>query len=195
MGKRILVLLVWGLVLGQTWLGSVGAAGNAKSITGLFVGCGMGQGMTECRIIGLDGKDYYISHAEGGIAQGNAADEVFEAVDEEAWSGKTVELKAVLETDGDIKRLLEIRLAERQVPELNQLMQKNQVLMGVISESSQAFFLQTKDGRYELSPGQGYHFGDIAELMRKHKGRELKLRGDILKEKGNQVFIVTSFKP
>jgi hypothetical protein len=172
-------------------------AGQARTtIVGVFVGCALGQGLTECRVTGRDGRDYFLSaNTGGGLTAGNTARDVFAGIDGDAWKGRTVAIEAGLAPDGSIARVFAIGLARQPDPQTERKMRTDVVLSGVIDQTDDGFSLQTRDARYTLAPGRGLRFGDLADLMFQSDGRPVTLRGDIMDDKGGPVLIVTATHP
>jgi len=169
-------------------------AGEA-GITGEFIGCGVGQGVLECRIMGDDGKDYYLSCDVGGAAFSvNMTKAQCDAFDENALAGKTVSLKAVFSPDGDVEEVKSLALAAVQAPAEKRRLTRGLTMTGVIKDSDNGPVLVTKTGEYELDPGLDMQFGDIATLAERNAGRSVTLEGDILKDWDEDVFIVNNVK-
>lgn len=193
MSRHSVALLFCAWLLGG-WLLPAGAfAAKARTtVSGVFTGCATSQGLTECRVIGRDGKDYFLSANLGcGGVRGNTPEALIEAIDEDTWKGKTVTFEATLAPDGSLKNVANLRLAAVQSPDNASVMRVGVTATGVIDQTDDGFTFQTEDGLYDLVPGKGYRFGDLAELMARHDGAPVRLRGDILRDRDRVQFVLT----
>lgn len=186
-----------GLWLFGAALAPAGAfAGRSASLHGVFVGCATGQGLTECRVVGRDGADFYLSANLGcGGGRGNTPEALIEAIDENAWKGKTVDIEALLAPDGSLERVTGLRLAAPQPAGNETIMRVGVTLAGVIDQTDDGFTFRTGDTLYALVPGKGYRFGDLAELMARFDGAPARLHGDIVTAKSRPQFLITGTVP
>lgn len=197
MSKQAVVFLIGACLLGS-WLVPAGApAAKARTtVRGIFTGCATSQGLTECRVISRDGKDYFLSANLGcGGVRGNTPEALIEAIDEDAWKGKTVDIEATLAPDGGLQAVTGLRLAAVQPPDNEAVMRVGVTATGVIDQTDDGFTFQTGDALYDLVPGKGYRFGDLAELMAQHDGAPVRLRGDILRDRDRVQFVLTGTEP
>jgi hypothetical protein len=189
------ILGVW-LLWGWPHVAVAGTSQPRVTLVGVFIGCTTGQGLTECRVLGQDGKDYLVSANLGcGLAAGNATEDLVETLDADAWKGKTVAIEASLAPDGSIAEVHALRLAPDQPATAIPPMRVNVVRTGVIDQTDEGFTLRTAETLYALVPGKAYRFGDLAMLMHKKDGTPVTLRGDILTDRGKPLFVVTAMEP
>ncbi len=164
-------------------------------VTGEFIGCGLGQGVLECRVMGDDGKDYYLSCDVGGAPFAvNMGKAQCDALDEEALAGKTVSFKATLSPDGDVEEAADFAVAPKQPPQSKRRLRRGLVMTGLVKDDENGPIFQTDKGTFELDPGTGLTFGDLADLGEKSAGRKTTLEGDLLRDWDGEVFIVNSVR-
>jgi hypothetical protein len=188
--RRLLPLLVLCcLLLPQ----AAKARAAETTIIGLFTGCRLDRGLNTCRIVATTGRHYVVSTNAGcGAFSGNTEETVFDAIDSKAWLGKMVAVKARLAPDGTLARVASIALTGRPQPATWPHLDADASRTGVVGRTEDGYVFTSGKTRSVLVPGDGLDYVALDSLERTAAGRPVTLRGNILREKTQSTFEVTT---